>query len=132
MLKPIVDEFNRFTEEKEFATSLSPVEVNNRFLSAVEKGDRQEVENLFSAYAVAPGDMVPAMGLCIAARQGDAQTVRLLLEKGVPADGRLMGKTPAEWAEKCHHSHVVNILKAAMPNKMLSIQSFTRPHSGAA
>lgn len=124
MLKPIIDEFNRSTEEKEFPAALSPVEINNRFLTAVEKGDRQKVENLLGIYPIAPDDMVPAMGLCIAARRGDEETVRLLLGKGVPANVRLMGKTPAEWAEKGGHNHISVILKeeAAQP-KIFSIPS---------
>jgi len=127
MLKPIVDEFNRFVEEKEFPAALSPVEMNNRFLTAIEKGDRQKVETLLGIYPIAPNDMVPAMGLCIAARRGDAETVRLLLGKGVPADVCLMGKTPAEWAEKGGHDQIADMLKEAIRPKTSPLQQLTIP-----
>lgn len=128
MLKPIIDEFNRSTEEKEFPAALSPVEINNRFLTAVEKGNRQKVENLLGIYPIAPDDMVPAIGLCIAARRGDEETVRLLLGKGVPANVRLMGKTPAEWAEKGGHSEVADALKEAVKQKVILLQQVTNRH----
>lgn len=118
MFKPIVDEFNRFVDEKPTAqmaaplsaAPLSAIDVNQQFLRAVERRDAQTAATLFSAHQMQPDDMVPAMGLCIAARQGDADTVQLLLGKGVSADCRLMGKTPADWAEAAGHAAIVKIL----------------------
>lgn len=121
MFKPIVDEFNRFVDEKpaaQMAAPLSAIDVNQQFLRAVEKRDAQTAATLFSTHHMQPDDMVPAMGLCIAARQGDADTVHLLLGKGVAADCRLMGKTPADWAEAAGHDAIVKVLKNVQAPRM--------------
>jgi len=130
MLKPIVDEFNRFGEDKECAAALSTVDINHQFLSAVEKRDGHKAAGMMQTYHIPTNDMVPAMGLCIAARQGDTETVRLLLEKGVSANCCLMGKSPADWAESAGHDGVAKILRDAGSPRILqaSVHIFTRRH----
>lgn len=81
------------------------------FLLAAETGDLTTLKNYFSEGLSAKGDL-SRHGIHAAASTGQTATVDFLIEKGVPATGKVSGQTPAAAARKAGHDDLAQKLDA--------------------